>query len=144
MDYSKIEESLIKIYCEIPNFECKNCHKCCNNIIWFEPENYLIRNYLKDHNINFLKLYTKKYKINSKKCMFLTKKGCIIYPVRPIVCRLQGLIKDLPCKNNKKIFLSNKKLKKIKNDFNKIIFETNSNNTLYTTRILGNDINNTK
>jgi hypothetical protein len=26
--------------------------------------------------------------------------GCVIYEVRPLICRLQGTVPDLPCPNN--------------------------------------------
>jgi hypothetical protein len=54
--YSKITNNLIKIYSMILEFRCKHCHKCCSNIIWFEPENTLIRDYIKNNYLNFIHL----------------------------------------------------------------------------------------
>ena len=134
--FGKIKDDLLKIYSMIPDFNCHHCHKCCNNIIWFEPENIMIREFIKK---NFIKLnYLKNLDFNkNNKCPFLTDSGCIIYPVRPIVCRFQGNIKELKCEcnfdiNNK--FISNKKLNKIKKEFIDLLIKTNGLDHFYSSR----------
>jgi len=122
----QIKISLNQIYSMIPDFKCKHCHSCCGPIIWFEPENYLIKDYIKKHKISLKKI--------EDKCPFLGHTGCTIYTVRPIVCRLQGLTKELPCKHNKKIHLKNRDLNKIKNEFNKILALTNGYKYFYSSR----------
>ena len=126
MNLVQLKESLNRVYSLIPDFECKHCHSCCGPIIWFEPEDFIIKDYFKKNNISLKK--------NEDKCPFLGYDGCKIYPVRPIVCRLQGLTKELPCKHTKKIYLSDKDLKKIKNEFNKILALTNGYKYFYSSR----------
>jgi len=128
--YEYIKNRVEEIYSLIPNYNCKHCHKCCLPIIWFEPENVLIKEYLKNNNLDW------SYKnFNNKKCSFLKENGCSIYPVRPIVCRLQGVISDLTCKNNmENNYLSDFQLKKIKEKFNKLLEETDSKNIFYSNR----------
>ena len=129
-----IKDDLKKIYSMIPEFNCKHCHKCCDNIIWFEPENILIRDFLRNNVLSLTHL--KNLGINNKnKCPFLGISGCIIYPVRPIVCRFQGNIKELKCDlNNNNKFINSKKLNKIKEEFNRLLVKTNGLNYFYSSR----------
>lgn len=127
MDEKKIIEQLQEIYSLIPEFECKHCHKCCKNIIWFQPEEIQINNYLIKNKVILLN------KKDNSECRFLQNDRCIIYPVRPLVCRLQGVANDLPCKYNKKL-LSEKQLQLIKKKFNKLLDGTGGKNIFYSNR----------
>lgn len=130
-------KSLKNIYSSIPEFSCKHCHDCCGPIIWYEPEDILIRNYIKKHNIKRISWTIEEFKKNNMRCPYINNDRCIIYSVRPIVCRLQGNISELKCKflNNNKL-LSKEKLKNLRKDFIKLIDFTNGKNVLYGTRRL--------
>ena len=127
MKYKKLIKKLDEIYSKIPEFECKHCHKCCKNIIWFQPEEIQINNYLIKNNLTILD------KKDNGECQFLQNDRCIIYSVRPLICRLQGLTDDLPCKFNKKL-LSEKQLLLIKKKFNELLDETGGKNIFYSNR----------
>jgi hypothetical protein len=48
----EIKERLNKIYAKIPdNFSCLHCHCCCGPIVWFKPEEIMIREYLEQNNL---------------------------------------------------------------------------------------------
>lgn len=73
---------------------CKNCGMCCGPVPATEKE------------INIIKAYVRKNKIKAKKCGLLDccfrdekNKKCLIYHVRPLVCRLFGVAKGLNCPN---------------------------------------------
>jgi Fe-S-cluster containining protein len=69
------------------------------------------------------------------RCPYLKNDRCLIYPVRPIVCRLQGNVKDLPClklKTDK--FLSKKIVDEIKTEFNQLISQMNAKDAFYSTK----------
>jgi len=130
--YNYIKKRLSKIYSLIPNFDCKHCHKCCTPIIWFEPENILIKRFIEQ---NF---GDKNYQndFNNLQCCFLKNDRCSIYPVRPIVCRLQGNILDLPCNKNKNTYLTQEQVDNIKFEFNSLLKDMKSNDIFYSNRKL--------
>lgn len=131
---NKITESLEKIYSLIPDFECQHCHQCCGPIIWFEPEEILIREYLQKQKIRRFVWTIEEFEQKHMRCPYLGENGCIIYPVRPIVCRLQGNIPELECKSIKNHkMMSKRQLNKIREEFVKIIKKTNSIDTFYST-----------
>ena len=92
---------------------------------------------MKKHNIKRISWTTEEFKKNNMRCPYIHDDRCIIYPVRPMVCRLQGNISDLKCKflNNNKL-LSKEKLENLRKDFIKLIDFTNGKNILYSTRKL--------
>jgi len=135
----KIIKSLKEIYSEIPNIDCQHCHKCCGPIIWFEPEDLLIREYMQKNNIKRILRTTEEFKQNGMKCPYISNGRCIIYPVRPIVCRLQGNITELKWKSSiKNKLISNSKLDDIQKRFIKLILQTNRLNSFYSTHIITN------
>lgn len=95
---SKLFEELNDIYSSIPSGECEGCTKCCmESVNTFYIEFLNIYRYvsnidgftekwikhIEDHYFNEL--------IEKKACPFLDEVGkCIIYPVRPLVCRMFG------------------------------------------------------
>lgn len=67
---------------------CKaGCDLCCESISVFPIEFDAIKNELGDLPLPKKKL---KHRLTSK-CRFLSEHKCLIYKVRPIICRTQGL-----------------------------------------------------
>ena len=127
-------KSLEKIYSLIKDFSCNHCHKCCGPIIWFEPEEIMIRDYMEKNKIKRVLWTKEEFKQNQMRCPYLIDDRCIIYPVRPIVCRLQGNIPDLKCNfSNNADFMSEKELNDIKGEFVNLINQTNGMNIFYST-----------
>ncbi len=67
-------------------------------------------------------------------CPFLKNDRCIIYKARPIVCRLQGNIPDLPCIFNKNGYMSEESIKNIKKDFYELNKKIKGADIFYSTR----------
>jgi hypothetical protein len=131
----KIIEHLNNIYSKIPDFNCQHCHECEGPIIWFKPEEINIREYLDKNSLEYIIWSTEEFQKNNMKCPYLKKGRCSIYPVRPIVCRLQGNIAELPCKfNNKKNLITDEKYHEIKNEFNNLLKDIDGFNICYSTR----------
>jgi len=135
-EIEKIKKNLEKIYKKIPEFDCKHCHECCGPIIWFNTEEILIKDYIERNGIENVKWTTEEFNKNNMKCPFLKNDRCIIYSVRPIVCRLQGNIPQLPCRFNKNSFMSEETLKKIKKDFYELNEKYKGVDIFYSTRKL--------
>lgn len=131
---NKIIEKLNNIYSKIPDFNCQHCHECEGPIIWFKPEEINIREYLHKNNLEYIIWSTEEFQKYNMKCPYLKNNRCSIYPVRPIVCRLQGNISELPCKFNKNNLITDKKFQEIKNEFNNLLKEINGFNICYSTR----------
>jgi|GEM_PF-3128064 len=74
---------------------CNNCGDCCGVIPATTKEIELIKKHLRD-NPNI-----KPVNENSIECPFrdIKIKRCLIYPVRPLVCRLMGVVKGMECQN---------------------------------------------
>jgi Fe-S-cluster containining protein len=118
----------------IPDFQCQHCHNCCGPIIWFAPEEILIKDYLQKQKLKRIVWSKEEFEKNHMKCPYLKNDRCLIYSVRPIVCRLQGNIPELRCKSTYcGNLMSQKYLKYIKEEFFKIIRQTNGMNIFYTT-----------
>jgi Fe-S-cluster containining protein len=132
--YERIIDYLENIYSQIPGFNCQHCHQCCGPIFWFEPEDILIRQYMEKNKIERISWSREEFDKNQDKCPYLINDRCIIYSVRPIVCRLQGNISELRCKSSdEKKLISQEKLNDIKEEFFKLIRQSNSTNVFYST-----------
>ena len=130
----KIKKSLNEIYKSIKTFKCKHCHQCCGPIIWFEPEELFIRDYLEKNKIKRIVWTKEEFEKNHMRCPYIIDDRCIIYPVRPIVCRLQGNISELKCKSSKPVkLISEKELNNIREEFIKLIRQANGMNNFYST-----------
>ncbi len=75
-----------------PHTNCKNCGKCCGIIPASAEEVAAIRKYLAEH----------PAAVKSQPgldCPFRdsAKARCTIYPVRPLACRLMGVIREMCC-----------------------------------------------
>ncbi len=121
---AEVIRRLNRIYSQIPSFDCKHCQKCSNPIFWFYPEELNIRSYLKQNHLPYLTYSDEEFKQYKMRCPYLKQDRCIIYPVRPIVCRLQGLIPELYCPNNTAVFLSPNQLGSIVKELNNLIKQT--------------------
>jgi len=97
----------MKIYSKIPDIKCKeDCGKCCGFVphfaegTIFEPlsnEDYIIvekeaiKEYLRENGLKY-----KKIKGIFEYCPYLTEdKKCEIYPVRPLICRIFGVMPEV-------------------------------------------------
>ncbi len=130
----EIMKRLEKIYAQIPDFECKHCHKCCGPIIWFKPEEIIIRDYMKNHDIEHVVWSTEEFVKHDMRCPYLKNDRCVIHPVRPIVCRLQGNVPELLCTQNKNNFIPQQKLDDIKREFDTFVREIDGMDAFYGTR----------
>lgn len=74
--------------------KCTNCGGCCGPVFANATELDKIRAYVKEHGI----LPRDNDPIT---CLFRDEeeKRCIIYPVRPMICRLMGVSKGMQCPN---------------------------------------------
>ncbi len=131
---AEVLRRLNNIYLQIPGFECKHCQRCSNPIFWFYPEEINIRTYLKHYQLPYMTYSEEEFKQNHMKCPYLTKNRCLIYPVRPIICRLQGTIPDLYCPNNSKPLLSQDQINKIIKEFNDLLRDSDGMNEFFSTR----------
>ncbi len=91
---SRIKKELRRIYSKIPEFKClDNCGKCCGPIYWSLAEEIVIRDFLKKNGIEY-----RKARSFLDYCPYLNEnKRCDIYPVRPLICRVYGVLEDLKC-----------------------------------------------
>ena len=84
--------------------------------------------------MDYKQLSTAEFKSNKMKCPYLSNDRCMIYSVRPLVCRLQGHIPELRCVHNKKTSISAQLLQEIKKEFNSLVAEVGGINLFYSTR----------
>ena len=135
---NEIIESLEKIYSSINNYvNWRHCHECCGPIIWSEPEEILIRKYMFQHKIKYIHWTKEDFLKNNNKCPYLQNDRCIIYPVRPIVCRLQGNISGLKCKfSSSDKLISEQQIESIRKKYIYLIKNTDSVNKFYSTKKL--------
>lgn len=80
----------------IPRHEkCTNCGRCCGVIPATVPEVNAIRNYIAVNGITPIRHG------DGVTCPFRDDKNkkCLIYPVRPVICRLFGVAKGMECAN---------------------------------------------
>lgn len=77
---------------------CKNCGECCGPvpISWKEEKN--IEKYLR-RNPNIILKLKKQFRLPLD-CQFrdTEAKNCAIYQVRPLICKLFGVVKGMECK----------------------------------------------
>lgn len=80
------------------SYQCHQCNQCCmSNRIRVNPYEVLrLARYFKLSTNEFIKLYTRRSGIElavnaNNHCIFLSERGCSVYPERPLVCRLYPL-----------------------------------------------------
>lgn len=98
---------LTAILARIPNIECQGkCHKSCGSIIVSREEQDMIREWCRNNGVKYHPLPQKLTALHSRQmlagectsCKYLTQdKRCSIHPVRPIICRLFGVVDAMPC-----------------------------------------------
>lgn len=77
--------------------KCINCGYCCGVIPVNRQELETIQNYIAKHP-EVLEV-ARREKANDLTCPFRDdrKKQCAIYPVRPVICRLFGVVEGMNC-----------------------------------------------
>jgi len=83
------------IYALIPEFQCiSGCTECCRNFgvpSRTRLENERIKKYLQW-------IGAEVGEAQGTTCPYVTEKGCAIYPVRPLTCRLYGTSPNYTCR----------------------------------------------
>lgn len=77
---------------KLPKHNCKNCGGCCGPVPINADEKKHIQMYVDSHNVKVNRLHDKLT------CKFRVDGKCSIYPVRPMLCRLMGVVKGMDCK----------------------------------------------
>ena len=93
---SRMNSELEYIYSQIPQSTCEaNCGKCCGPVF---PSLAELRNIKQWCTIRYIE-YKDFLDITADgSCPYLTNEHkCLIYPVRPFLCRILGASVDLPC-----------------------------------------------
>ena len=77
-----------------PHLNCKNCGECCGLVPISEKEYNDIKKYWIENNI-------KPKKVGMLDCHFRDNENkiCMVYEVRPMLCKLMGVTKGMSCSN---------------------------------------------
>ena len=77
-----------------PHLNCKNCGDCCGLVPIGEKEYEDIKKYCIDNNVipKNVGIFDCPFRDNENKI-------CMIYEVRPILCKLMGVTKGMTCSN---------------------------------------------
>jgi len=91
-----VNAKLEDVYSQIPKSSCPdNCGKCCGPIMPSLAEIREIKGWCRIKHIEYREFLNTNDLGN---CPYLTaEKKCLIYPVRPFLCRLLGVSIDIPC-----------------------------------------------
>ncbi len=90
-------KALESIYRDLPKGDCPGCARCCYDAVPASLVEFMqIRKYLVQYDLLDEKLFERVYhfilteldQINA--CPFLIDNRCMVYPVRPLTCRLFG------------------------------------------------------
>lgn len=92
----------------IPSFDgCKRCGQCCGQLKLHKAEWELIRKYLTQNDMWLKVVMNAKERLEHDEgisCFFLKydsgMSSCMIYPQRPIICRIFGLKSSLQCRKS--------------------------------------------
>ena len=90
-----MDTKLENIYHQIPRSICEaRCGECCGIIFPSLAEVRNIKGWCEEHSVEY-----KDFNMTvGLDCPYLSKdKECIIYAVRPFLCRIMGVSTDLPC-----------------------------------------------
>lgn len=91
-----MKPNLQAIYNQIPQAIClEGCSECCGPVFPSLAELRNIRDWCSEHHIEFRNFLDIS---EDGSCPYLSQeKKCVIYPVRPFLCRLLGVSLALPC-----------------------------------------------
>lgn len=98
--------SIQELYAKVPKVDCQRCGECCGPVEAAPVEKQIITEYCQRNNIPlkgfFSSLAVKCLDVAAGhwQCPMFQNGGCVIYEVRPLICRLQGTVPDLPCPNS--------------------------------------------
>lgn len=97
-----------------PHLNCKNCGECCGLVPISEKEYNDIKKYCIENNI-------KPKKVGMLDCPFRDNENkiCMVYEVRPMLCKLMGVTKGMSCNNGNSYEING--YKHISKDVNKDI-----------------------
>ena len=97
---------------------CDGCHecglRCAAGVQMTQPEFERVVEHLRGSDARQVTRVMEQEKrvvwfedIETEACLFydVTKRGCIVYPARPLICRLFGRVEWLPCPLGKKLRL---------------------------------------
>jgi Fe-S-cluster containining protein len=78
---------------------CRNCGQCCGVIPASKAELTAIQQFVKDH--PHIKQRLASVGDEPLQCPFRDSEAekCLIYPVRPVVCRLMGVCNGMKCEH---------------------------------------------
>jgi len=93
------KRSLKEIYAEIPRMLClTNCSYCCGPVKIGRRERININRYCREHGLPTSKVFGNpdEWEKDGKKggCVYLRVGKCVIYPVRPVLCRIFGAVEQ--------------------------------------------------
>lgn len=78
---------------KIPFFECKQlCQESCGLVVWTEAEEIVIAAWMEKKGME--KRVGVMKGPNAGVCPYLEEGLCSIHEIRPIICRLYGIVKD--------------------------------------------------
>lgn len=112
----EFKQRLDSIYNMIPNSEpcVENCGECCTPISWTPVEDAFISKYMLANNIEKVDWTVADFAKNNWKCPYLDEKmRCLIYPVRPLICRMMGHTNNMACPKHGQTNMSKQTLDKI-------------------------------
>lgn len=83
---------------KIPSHNCQNCGACCGPIMATKAEIVAIKQYVSKLARKEVQRLNRQH-IGEATCQFRDDENrkCVIYPVRPEVCRLMGVVRGLVC-----------------------------------------------
>jgi Fe-S-cluster containining protein len=90
-----VDAALNELYDRVPVINCKgSCRTTCTVIEMSDRE----RARIADHGVTIPPLTAPAGRIDPKPCAALGPLGqCMVYEVRPMICRIWGVTEDLPC-----------------------------------------------
>jgi len=91
-----MNSKLADIYAQIPQSTCEpNCGKCCGPIMPSLAEVRNVKDWCERHHLEYMDFLNIT---ENGDCPYLnSEKKCLIYPVRPFLCRILGVSIELPC-----------------------------------------------